>query len=120
MVQFAHFEHLALLERQGKGSEELRNEFKVFKADDFNRECNVTVGETDERAGMPPRVQKMASVSVPLVEDMASCWRGNFLALGDPVGDAATTSGWLQPPWVRVGPAPRRNITMLWDCSRVG
>ena len=27
---------------------------------------------------MPPRVQKITSVSVPLVEDIASCWRVIF------------------------------------------
>ena len=29
---------------------------------------------------MPPRVQKITSVSVPLVADIASCWSGIFLA----------------------------------------
>ena len=54
---------------------------------------------------MPPRVQKMTSVSVPLVALMASCWRGSFLfAATSP--RRWTTAGWLQPALVSAGPAP--------------
>ena len=66
---------------------------------------------------MPPRVQKITSVSVPLVADIASCCSGIFFALAT-CSRRATTSGWLQPPWVS-GRAPADpDIAVLRSCSR--
>ena len=49
---------------------------------------------------MPPRVQKTASVSVPVVEDAVSCCNGIFLARAT-CSMRETTSGWLLISWGR-------------------
>ena len=55
-------------------------------------ECMYRLGRLIKAQGMPPRVQKMTSASVPLVEDTASNWRGIFCDLAA-LSIRSTTAG---------------------------
>ena len=73
--------------------------------------CSAAAGKR-ARWGLPSREWKILSVSVPVKRLLASCWIGVLVSAAS-FSRRLTTSGWLDVPWVRVGPAPSLTLPCL-------
>ena len=77
-----HLKLLAFPERRGESGQQFGNHFQILQANDFDRRMHIPIRKLISALAIPPRVQKMASVSVPLVVRHGLVLQGNFFCFG--------------------------------------